>query len=112
MGNRICLIKDDDQVLCTVHPGLARRLLTPFPPCFSKIADPDSDNSDAGEEQACLDEWAELFYDFNLADDDGILQIHSTRSALVRHIFMKLFRKVYMISITRRKSLQVCDLRT
>jgi hypothetical protein len=54
----------------------ARRLLIPLPFCFDEIADPDSDNSDADEEQVYLEEYAGLLDDLSLADDENTLQTH------------------------------------
>jgi hypothetical protein len=61
MMNGICLIKDRDQVLCVVCPDQARRLPIPLSPCLGEIAEPDSDNSHADQEQADLEECAGLF---------------------------------------------------
>jgi hypothetical protein len=76
MGDRTCLIQGDNQVICMICPDQARLLLIPQPPCFGEIADPDSDNSDADEEQACVDECTGPLYDLNLADDEDALQTH------------------------------------
>jgi hypothetical protein len=72
----IYLIKDEEQVLCKVRSGQARRSLIPLSLCFGESTDPDSDNSDADEEQTYLEECAGLLYDLNLADDEDTLQSH------------------------------------
>jgi hypothetical protein len=45
----MCLIKDGDQVACTVHLDQAKRLFMPIPPWFGEISDPESENSDTEE---------------------------------------------------------------
>jgi hypothetical protein len=60
---------------------------------------------DADEEQAGLEECAGIFYDPNLAKDEDALQTHSTRFTLMSQISKTLFQKIYLISITLRKSL-------
>jgi hypothetical protein len=72
----ICLVKDGDQIRCTVHPNQAKRLSIPLPPCFPEIGDRDDEYSDAEEQQAYLDERAGLLYDLNLPDDEETLQTH------------------------------------
>jgi hypothetical protein len=71
----ICLVKDGDQILCTVRPDHAKRLLIPFLPCFPVIGDrDDGEDSDAEGQQTYLDECAGLLYELNLPDDEETLQ--------------------------------------
>jgi hypothetical protein len=73
----ICLVKNSDQILCTVRPGQAKRLLIPLPPCFPEIGDRDNgEYSDAKEQQTYLEECTGLLYDLNLPDDEETLQTH------------------------------------
>jgi hypothetical protein len=45
----IYLVKDGDQILCTVRLDQAKRLRIPLPPCFPEIGDrDDGEDSDAG----------------------------------------------------------------
>jgi hypothetical protein len=81
--NCICPIKDDDHVLCTACPDQARLLLIPLPSCFGEITDPDSDSSDAEQEQAYLGECVGLVYGLNVDVDECILQTDSTGFAIM-----------------------------
>jgi hypothetical protein len=68
-------VKVGDQILCTVRPGQAKRLLILLPPCFPEIGGrDDGEDSDAEEQQAYLEECAGLLYDLNLPDDQETLQ--------------------------------------
>jgi hypothetical protein len=73
----ICLVKDDDKIVCPVRPDQAKRLLIPLPPCFPEIGDrDDGEDSDVEEQQASMEECAGLLYDLNLPDDEETLQTH------------------------------------
>jgi hypothetical protein len=73
----ICLIKEGDQILCTVRPHQSKRLLIPLPPCFPEIGDRDyGEDSDAEKQQAYLEECMGLLYDLSLPDNEEILQTH------------------------------------
>jgi hypothetical protein len=58
----ICLVKDGAQLLCTICPELAKRLLVPLPQTLPEL-ETDADDSDEAELQAFLEECAELLYD-------------------------------------------------
>jgi hypothetical protein len=74
MMSDICLITDENQVLCTVWSDQAKRLLILLSPYFDEIAGPDRDNAD--EDRAYLESRTGLPYDWNLADDEDRLPIH------------------------------------
>jgi hypothetical protein len=58
----MCLVKDGAQLLCTIHPERAKRLLVPLPQILPEL-ETDGDDSGEAESQAYLEECAELFYD-------------------------------------------------
>jgi hypothetical protein len=59
----ISLVADDGVLLCSVRPGMARRLNQPFPLALQEMGDDGSDGLDAEELQVFLEECAGLLYD-------------------------------------------------
>jgi hypothetical protein len=58
----ICLIKDGAQLLCTIRPERAKRLLVPLPQILPEL-EIDVNDSNEAESQAYLEECAKLLYD-------------------------------------------------
>jgi hypothetical protein len=58
----ICLVKDSAQLLCTIRPERAKRLLIPLPQILLEL-ETEVDDSDETESPAYLEECTKLLYD-------------------------------------------------
>jgi hypothetical protein len=58
----IYLVKEGAQLLCTIRPERAKRLLIPLPQILPEL-ETDADDSDEAESQTDMEEYAGLLYD-------------------------------------------------